>query len=219
VSSGPTVAPTGLETRSNNKTALEMLAVLLLGITTVATAWCGFQASSWNNEEAEQAHVASLARIESSRLFTLGAQLVAYDSNLTAQYATAVLDDNLELQTFLRETLMRPEFLPVLDEWQRQVDAGEAGAANLFTNDEYLDAQFADSVAAGAESDVANELAKDASTNADAYVLTTLLTATALFFAGVTTSFASRSARLTLILGSGIVMAVVAARLADLPTI
>jgi hypothetical protein len=52
----------------------------------------------------------------------------------------------------------------------------------------YRDLIFADSTATAAESDAALTRSNEASDNADDYLLMTLLTATALFFAGVATS-------------------------------
>lgn len=60
---------------------------------------------------------------------------------------------------------------------------------------------------------------QQADTNNDAYILTTILLAVALFFAGVTSSFQSAPARaLLLILALGTV-AIAASRLAELPVI
>jgi hypothetical protein len=47
----------------------------------------------------------------------------------------------------------------------------------------------------------------------------TLLTATALFFSGVTTSFASRPARLALLAIAATILTFTAARLIDLPVV
>jgi hypothetical protein len=54
---------------------------------------------------------------------------------------------------------------------------------------------------------------------ADAYVLTTLILASALFFAGITTSFRVRFARLLLLVGATLLIAYAAARLGDLSVV
>ena len=53
--------------------------------------------------------------------------------------------------------------------------------------------------------------------NADDFVLLTVLFASALFFAGVTTSFRSKLPRLLLMGAAGLTLAYCAARLIDLP--
>ncbi len=58
---------------------------------------------------------------------------------------------------------------------------------------------------------------EEAGSHADAYVLTTLLLASALFFAGLTTSFRVRFARLLLLAGASLMLAYAASRLSTLP--
>jgi hypothetical protein len=200
------------------RTALEMLAVLLLGVGSVATAWCGIQASRWNGEEAVESRDAGITRIDASEAFSLGTQKFAYDANITTQYAGAVADGNEQLREFIRDNLMRPEFLPVLDRWEASLRAGDH-SFNLFTDEEYLDSLFAASTAKAAESEAGLERSNEASDNADEYLLMTLLTATALFFAGVTTSFLSRPARLALLAVAATILTFTAARLIDLPVV
>ena len=53
--------------------------------------------------------------------------------------------------------------------------------------------------------------------NAEDFVLTTLLFAIALFFAGVTSSFRYRSVRIILLMGAVLAIALAAARIIDLP--
>jgi hypothetical protein len=195
-----------------------MLAVLLLGVGSVATAWCGIQASRWNGEEARLSRDAGITRIDASQSFSLGTQKFAYDANMATQYAGAVADGNVELQEFLRDNLMRPEFLPVLDRWEASIRAGD-DSFSLFSDEEYLDTLFAESTATAAASDADLELSNEASDNADDYLLMTLLTATALFFSGVTTSFASRPARLALLAIAATILTFTAARLIDLPVV
>jgi hypothetical protein len=195
-----------------------MLAVLLIGVGTVATAWCGIQASRWNGEESRESRDAGIARIDASQSFALGTQKFAYDGSMATQYATAIAEGNVELTEFLRDNLARPEFVPVLERWEASVRAGDE-SFDLSTDEEYLDLLFADSTATAAESDAALQRSNDASDNADEYLLLTLLTATALFFAGVTTSFASRPARLALLALAAIVITFTAARLIDLPVV
>ncbi len=120
MSSGPTVSvSTGRG--SGNRTVLEMLAVVVLGVASVTTAWCGFQVSRWNGIESEDSRDAGITRTEAAQLFSLGTQKLTYDAGLVSEYAKAVADGDTKMQTFLREGLMRPAFLPVLDEWEAEI--------------------------------------------------------------------------------------------------
>ncbi len=82
MSATQTVTSEGGRRVGGNRTALEMLAVLLLGVGSVATAWCGIQASRWNGEEARESRDAGINRIDASEAFSLGTQKFAYDANI-----------------------------------------------------------------------------------------------------------------------------------------
>ena len=50
------------ETTAAGDRLLQLIAVVLLGITTVGTAWCGFQAARWNGQSGDLNGVASEQR-------------------------------------------------------------------------------------------------------------------------------------------------------------
>jgi hypothetical protein len=194
----------------------EVLAVVLLGVATVGSAWCGYQASRWNGEESDHARDASDLEVEAAREFGLATQIVSYDSNMVAQYARAVVDGDETLQAFYRNSLMRPEFLPVLDQWQAQAETSDS-PTNLFEDEEYIEGQLVEYRATTAAAEAVSAEGDEAGATADDYVLTTLLLASALFFAGITTSFRVRFAQLLLLVGAAVTIAYAASRLAELP--
>jgi hypothetical protein len=193
-----------------------MIAVLLLGVATIGTAWSGYQASRWNQEQGEIARDGSDLRVEGNRQFGLATQAIVYDANLVAQYAKAVVDGDTQLQDFLRSTLFRAEFLPVVDRWQQAVQEGET-PPRLLEDREYLDSQLAGYEATQAEAEAKDVEAKEAGENGDDYVLLTVLLAAALFFAGVTTSFKMQMARLVLLMFATVLIAYCLSRIATLP--
>ena len=196
--------------------AIEILAVLILGLATVGTAWCGFQASRWSGEESRRARESSDLRIEASRQFGLASQLVQYDTNTASDYAQALAARDADLATFIRTSLARDEFIPVLDRWEAEYRRGE-DPANLLEDQDYLDDQFAEFRATDAESEAVAAVAEQAAQDSDRYVANTVLLAMALFFAGVTGSFRNRVPRLLLLSGAGLLTAWVASQLIDLP--
>jgi hypothetical protein len=214
-----TAAPRARRGEARPNRVLEILAVVLLGIATVGTAWCGYEASRWNGEQADLAQDSSDLRVEASRQFGLATQAVAFDANLVAQYAQASVDGNTELQTFYRETLFREDFLPILDRWEEQIAAGGGTPPRLFDDDEYLQQQLGPYQETVTRAEALAGDSAEAGENADDYVLITLLLATALFFAGVTTSFRVRLARLLLLAASSFTIVYSASRLVDLPVV
>jgi hypothetical protein len=197
---------------------LELIAVLLLGITTIGTAWCGFQAARWNGQSGDLSGVASTQRIEGSRLFGLATQKITYDSMMVAKYAEASQQHNAQLLQFYRKSVVRPEFLPFLDRWPAAVKAGKP-TVGVFEDKDYLAEQFADYNKTVAAAEQAARESQKADEVAEAYVGTTILLAVALFFAGVTSSFLSRVARVLLLIAATGAVAVAAARIASLPII
>ena len=197
---------------------LELVAVVLLGITTVGTAWCGFQATRWNGESSDLTRAAATQRIEGSRLFGLATQRVTYDSAVVAKYAEATLEGNAKLVQFYRQSVVRPDFLPILDRWEAAAKAGKA-SVGVFEDKDYLAGQFADYNKTVVAAEQAARESQEADDIAEAYVGTTILLAVALFFAGVTSSFLSRFARILLLIAATGAVAVAAARIATLPII
>ena len=202
--------------RQPNNRLSEMLAVLLLGIATIGTAWCGYQASRWNQEQGDISREGSDLRIEANRQFGLATQAIVYDANLVAQYAKAVVDGDTDLQQFFRTTLFRPAFLPVLERWEAAIKAGET-PPNLLEDSDYVGGQLADYEATQSRAEAKDVEAKEAGMNGDDYVLVTVLLASALFFAGVTTSFKMQMARLMLIGLAAVLIAYCLSRIVTLP--
>ena len=203
-------------TRAARDRLTEMVAVLLLGIATVGTAWCGYQSSRWNSEQQELGRRASDERVEANRLFGLAVQTIQYDAGMIAEYAQAVVDDDSGLQRFFKASLFRPAFLPVLERWEDDVAQGRA-PTNLLSDQDYLDQQLAGYQEAHARSEATQVESQDAGDNGDDYVVLTLLLAMALFFAGVTTSFQLRGARLVLLALASVAIAYAVSRIASLP--
>lgn len=205
-----------MSTRGLPLRVIELVAVALLGLATVGSAWCAFQASEWNDEQTLAIRDANQATVQQSAAYNLGAQKVSYDAGVIARYAEALFDEDQQRIDLYRELLIRPDLLPFLEEWQDQAAAGEQ-PPNLFENEQYIAAQFTDVEQFENEIVEANQRAEDAGANGDQYVLTTVLLATALFFAGVTTSFKGMLPRIILVVGASLVIAYSAARIVDLP--
>ena len=194
----------------------ELVAVLLLGVATLGSAWCGYQASRWNGEESRLTSQSSNELVEGARLFGLAIQTVSYDSTVVAQYAQAVSSGNEGLQEFYRTTLIRPAFLPTLERWEAEIEAGRR-PGHLLEDENYRNEQLADYEAVQARAAASSAEAQEAGENSDDFILIAVLFASALFFAGVTTSFRLRSAQALLLLAAGMTIAYAAARLSGLP--
>lgn len=195
---------------------IEIVTVVLLAIATVGSAWSAYQVARWNGVETDEARSAGSSRIDASREYSLATQIVAYDAAAVSQFGQAIASGNEDLQEFLRETIIRPGFEPILQQWREEIDAGLV-PTNLVENDDYLQELFARSTELDAASLTASQRSEEAGDNADGYVRLTLFFATALFFAGITASFSSRTARLMLLSAAGVTVVIATGLLASYP--
>ena len=195
---------------------IEIVTVVLLALATVGSAWSAYQVTRWNGVETDEARVSGAHRIDASRAYALATQTIAYDSAAVSQYAQAVTSEDVRLQQFIRETIIRPDFLPIIESWQQQIDAGEL-PTNLLENQEYLDDLLAPSQDADEKALAASVKSEEAGDNADDYIRLTLFFASALFFAGITASFRTRLPKLLLVVAAGAILAVAGGLLVGYP--
>ncbi|MDQ7992273.1 MAG: hypothetical protein AAGC63_04230 [Propionicimonas sp.] len=195
---------------------LEVVAVVLLGVATVGTAWCALQSSLWSGESDRVTASAASQRVEANRLFGVATQALSYDASMVSDYAQAVATGNEKLQLFYRQVLVRSGFRPFLDEWEKDVAEGKL-PPNLLEDEEYVSGLMAPYQQKLAEADASSDRAQAAGRTSDLYVLTTVLLAVSLFFAGVTASFRSPTMRVLLLVGGLATLAVATGHLIDLP--
>ena len=212
----PTGTQTGQAEPPRASRLIEIVTVVLLAIATVGSAWSAYQVARWSGTETDEARNSGSLRIDASREYSLATQIVAYDAAAVSQFGQAVAAGNEDLQQFLRETIIRPGFEPILQQWREEIDAGTV-PTNLLENDDYLRELFATSDELDAASLAATQRSEEAGDNADGYVRLTLFFATALFFAGITASFNSRLARIMLLSAAGVTVAIAIGLLVSYP--
>ena len=170
---------------------LEIAAAVLLAAATVATAWSSYQATRWNGEQAKAGARANALRIESTKADGRSNTFASIDVATFTQWVDARATGQTELETFYR-TRFRAEFKPAFEAWMATDPFNDPEApASPFQMPEYVRADAVKAEQLGAE---ANEFAKQALDNiqhASNYVLCVVLFAAALFFAGLSTRFAS----------------------------
>jgi hypothetical protein len=169
---------------------IDIAAAILLAIATVSTAWCAYQATRWSGVQAISFAQASTNRVESTRAFNRAIQLQSIDAQLFTEWVRAYESGNIELQAFYESNLIRPQFLPYLEEWVASEPLNNPEALrNPLINESYQAELMT-------ESDRLRELAEerfsdaaDANQTGDDYILATVLFASVLFFAGISNKF------------------------------
>ncbi len=181
---------------------IELIATIALAIATVLTAWSAFQAGKWGGTQAINFSEAGAARTESTRADTRGGQLVQIDVAMYIDWVTALSEEmkagEVVLVTgadytptdgtvsgFLYKRF-RDEFLPAVDAWLATGPIGNDEAPKTpFAMEEYVVAEQVKAIELANLADEKAVAARAANQNGDNYVLTMVLFASVLFFAGV----------------------------------
>ncbi len=163
----------------------ELVAVILLSVTAIATAWSGFQASKWSGEMSISFSKASTARLEASRADGNANRQLTIQVQLYTQWIGAMASGDIDQARYLAERF--PE--PLATAWAAWSELKPA------TNPEAPDSPFAmpeyvqpDAVAAAEADARADDLfaqALDNNQRGDNYTLLAVLFATVLFFAAI----------------------------------
>lgn len=180
---------------------VELVLTIIMAISAVGTAWAGFQSTKWGGVQANSYAQASAARTESTRASTEAGQLQTIDvisfSAWVEALNTEIIAGTIPVPAgSYRPTpgtgsaffyhRFRPEFRPAVEAWiaaRPLIDP--AAPPTPFALPEYrlasgeLAAQLAD------RADRHADRASTANQRADNYVLTAVIFALVLFFAGV----------------------------------
>ena len=169
----------GEERVSGRERILELCAVLLLSVSTLATAWSGYQAARWSGEQSQRYAMASTARIRSQQASTRAGQLriddlLNFNGWLDARHAG---NDRLAA---IYEHRFRAEFRPAFRAWLAQSTI--PGPTYM---PQYKLADQARAAAFDAEADRLFAEGGDGKVNDDHYILSTVFFAAVLFFSGI----------------------------------
>ena len=164
---------------------LELYAILLLSLTTLATAWSGYQAARWSGEQSQNFARASTMRIKSQAQSTLAGQLRIDDLVMFNGWLDAREAGDRALAAIYRRRF-RPEFVPAFKAWtaQRPLTNPSSVPGPLYMP-EYRLAETARAAELDARADELYREGTVAKTNDDHYILSTLFFAAVLFFAGI----------------------------------
>lgn len=173
------------------KRRLEIIAAVLLSITTVATAWSAYQSSRWGGYMSILFNEASAARTQESQQLALANNHTAIDVGVFLQYAQAVADENEALADFLHARF-RPEMKVAVDAWLATQPLQNPDApATPFDMPEYTLATRTEAARLNALAEEKSAAARAANQQGDNYTLLTIIFASTLFFGGISTKFQS----------------------------
>jgi hypothetical protein len=195
----------------------EVLVTVLLVIAALATSWSSYQATRWNGEQAKAAGATNAIRVEAARTQGLAEAQTQVDVATFIAWADADGRGESDLAEFYVDRF-REEFRPAFDAWIATRPFTDPDAPPTpFAMDDYQLAsrEQAEQLDAAAEVSAA-EVRRNIQRSSN-YVLTVVLYAVALFFAGVSTRIGNRGLRWVLTLAGCVVLMSAIAWIATFP--
>jgi hypothetical protein len=175
---------------------IELAATVLLALAAVTTAWCGYQATRWNGEQAKAAAGVSAARFEAARAADLANGQTEVDVATFVAWANAYARDETVLADFYRARF-RPEFAAAVDAWLATEPLQNPDAPlTPFAMPEYELAAAASAEALDQDAEALATTVRENLQLASNYVLGVVLCSVALFFGGVSTKLTSPKLRI-----------------------
>jgi hypothetical protein len=181
----------------------EVYIAAILSFAGLATAWCGFQATIWNGEQAAHYGEASALRVESAMAAAAAGQATMVDIGMYLNWIDAVAAADTMRARFLRDRF-RPEFVPAFDAWLATSPRDSIGPATPFAMREYRLAKHKE--AAHLEELAVRTFTEGQRANdrSDRYTFVTVILASSLFFAGISQQFRRPRIQSVLIAGAGL---------------
>ena len=160
--------------------AHELIAVILLSLVAVLTAWCGFESAKWGGDSSVAFSEASAARIEASDYESQARDARSVDLAIYTQWVLAGARSDAALAEYI-EQRFSPEFAVAFAAWQ----ADGMQEQGPFAMDEYVPPGTAEGAEATDRADALQAEALDFNEKGDNYSLMTVLFALVLFLAAI----------------------------------
>jgi hypothetical protein len=197
-------APKAEDPWERRQRILETTTTVILSVAAVATAWATFQATQWSSRENDALAASSVARSKAIQATSQGTRTEQVDTAIWLQWLSAFRAGDTAQAKFLRERF-RPGLLRAHKTWVAKAVVAPDGkvisapAGTPFTESQYVvpDAGRADALSAEAEQQLA--ASQHASTMSTKYVITAVVLALVLFFAGIATKFRNPRLQTTLV--------------------
>jgi hypothetical protein len=178
---------------------LELVALLLLAVAAVATAWSSYQANRWNGEQAKTASRVNATRIDAARASALANAQTQIDIATFMQWIDAYAHEDTRLAAFY-ERRFRKEFKPAFRAWIASRPLKNPGAPlTPFAMPQYRLAATADASRLDSQAEALSARVRANIQRSSNYVLSVVLFSVALFFAGISTKLTTPRLRVILL--------------------
>lgn len=198
---------------------VELVAAIVLAVATVLAAWSAYQSSRWGGEQAKATNDANGNRLAvTAAIGLVEAQVVVDNQLFVAWTQEAVAGDQEGMAAF--EGQIREEAQPAFQAWLDLAEPGELPPGSPTDLPEYDDAVAEAMAVANQASEAAEaalERASEANQRSDNFVLSAVVMASVLFFAGVGSKFRSQRLRVLMVLLSVVILLLGFAFMASMP--
>jgi hypothetical protein len=160
--------------------AHELVAVILLSLVAVLTAWCGFESAKWGGDSSVAFSEASAARIEASDYESQARDARSVDLAVYTQWVLAGANQNAQLAAYIQERFS-PEFATAFDAWE----ADGMQEQGPFAMSEYVPPGTVEGEEATERANALQADALDFNEKGDNYSLMTVLFALVLFLPAI----------------------------------
>jgi hypothetical protein len=195
----------------------ELLVTILLVAAAVATAWSSYEAARWHGEQALATSKTNAIRIDAARAASRADAETQVDVATFIAWVDADQGGNEKAADFYVDRF-RPEFATAFDAW-RATDpmTNPSAPPTPFAMPEYKTASRTESESLDAQAEEQAAVVAEDIQRASNYVLTVVLYAVVLFFAGMSTKIAGPRLRWLMIGAAYVLMAGTIAWLATFP--
>jgi len=191
-----------MERQDKRTHRVELLATVLLAVAALSTAWCSYQASRWNGEQAKQSGTTNRLRLEATRAQGLAEAESEVDVATFIAWTNAYARKQTELADFYFRRF-RAEFKPAVRAWLATKPLQNPKAPlTPFAMPQYRHAAMVEAKRLDREASVSSAMKDRDIQRATNYVLGVVLFASSLFFAGISTKLHSLRQR-EVLLGIG----------------
>jgi len=200
--------PSTAESRRLIDRRLELIAVIIMSLTAICTAWTGFQASKWSGVMSIRFSEANATRTESVRMSDLAGAQRSIDIDLGLNWVRATAQNDDALAEFLSDRF--PDHLRVaVDAWVAMAPLDNPDAPSTpFEMSEYVLVEYLEAAELRERADEFALAARSANQQADDYVMLTILFALVIFFAALSTKLEHPRNRRVLLVLSVVFLAV-----------
>ena len=178
---------------------LELAAVLLLSLATLATAWSGYQAAVFAGAQSQRYAQASRLRIHGQNQATRAGQFRIGDVVLFNRWLEARDSGNTQLRRVYQHRF-RASFVPAFRAWLSEHPFTNPRARpSPLDMPQYHPIEVTRAAALGREADLRYEKGTAAKDNEDKYILSTVFFAAVLFFSGISLRLEWRRLRIAVL--------------------